>query len=218
MASLVKAHVLPHPVLDFGAGSGWVSEFCARMGIQVVAFDIHGNLEQCLKMRTQADCRIDPALMRYAHGDGHSMPFEANTFGHLLCYDTLHHMHDYPRVFGEFFRVLLPGGRGIFVEPGAHHSKSPETIAFVESQKQHDPTWIERDVILEEIERIARQAGFAEGLHIVPMPHPLALQSFSMEQWSEFRAENGTERLLFTDQLATLNYFDRVVFFVDKPE
>jgi ubiquinone/menaquinone biosynthesis C-methylase UbiE len=44
-------------------------------------------------------------------------------------------MHTYSLVFEEFFRVLSPGGRAIFVEPGARHSKSPETIAFLESQK-----------------------------------------------------------------------------------
>ena len=38
------------------------------------------------------------------------------------------------------------------VEPGARHSTSPETIAFVEAQKKHDPNWIERDVVLEEID------------------------------------------------------------------
>ena len=54
------------------------------------------------------------------------MPFESDTFGHLLCYDTLHHMHDYPKVFVEFFRVLREGGRGILSNPGhgtAHRLK-----------------------------------------------------------------------------------------------
>lgn len=146
------------------------------------------------------------------------MPFESGTFGHLLCYDTLHHMHDYPRVFSEFFRVLRKGGRGILVEPGARHSTSPETMAFVEAQKKHDPTWIERDVVLEEIDQIARSAGFKAGLSIVPMPHPLALQVYSMNEWTQFRKRDSLQRLRLTDQLASLNYWDRVIFYVDKPE
>lgn len=218
MASLMKPSVLDQPVLDFGAGTGWVSEFCARMGLQTVAFDIHGDLQACLENRAIADNRIDPSLLSYAHGDGHAMPFEPGVFGHLLCYDTLHHMHDYPKVFAEFFRVLHGGGRGIFVEPGARHSTSPETVAFVEAQKRHDPSWIERDVVLEEIDQIARAAGFTAGLFIVPMPHPLALNIYSMEGWSRFRANNALERLRLTDQLASLNYWDRVIFFVEKPE
>lgn len=218
MISLMKLSVLDQPVLDFGAGTGWVSEFCSRMGMQTVAFDIHGDLKTCLEGRVKADSRINPSLLGFTHGDGHAMPFEEDTFGHLLCYDTLHHMHDYPKVFAEFLRVLKKGGRCIFVEPGARHSTSPETVAFVEAQKKHDPSWIERDVVLEEIDQIARAAGFTSGLCIVPMPHSLALQAYSMEAWSRFRDGDSLERLRLTDQLASLNYWDRVIFYVDKPE
>ena len=218
MASLMKPLVLDQPVLDFGSGTGWVSEFVARMGLQTVAFDIHGDLKACLESRAKADNRIDPGLMSFANGDGHAMPFEPGAFGHLLCYDTLHHMHDYPRVFAEFFRVLRRGGRGIFVEPGARHSSSPETVAFLEAQKKHDPSWIERDVVLEEIDQIAMAAGFPAGLCIVPMPHPSTLLIYSMAAWSKFRDGDALERLRLTDQLASLNYWDRVIFYVDKPE
>jgi ubiquinone/menaquinone biosynthesis C-methylase UbiE len=110
MISLMKLSVLDQPVLDFGAGTGWVSEFCSRMGMQTVAFDIHGDLKTCLEGRVKADSRINPSLLGFTHGDGHAMPFEEDTFGHLLCYDTLHHMHDYPKVFAEFLRVLKKGG------------------------------------------------------------------------------------------------------------
>jgi SAM-dependent methyltransferase len=218
MASLLKSPVLDRPILDFGAGTGWVSEFCTRMGFQAVAFDIHGNLQACLENRAEADCRIDRRLLSFAHGDGHDMPFEPGVFGHLLCYDTLHHMHDYPKVFSEFFRVLMERGRGIFVEPGARHSTSPETLAFVEAQKKHDPAWIERDVVLEEIDQIARDVGFKAGLSIVPMPYPTALQTYSMDEWTQFRKGESLPRLRLTNQLAELNYWDRVIFYVDKPE
>lgn len=218
MASLLKPSILDLPILDFGAGTGWVSEFAARMGLSTVAFDIHGDLQACLENRAQADSRIDERLLNFAHGDGHAMPFESNVFGHLLCYDALHHMHDYSKVFSEFFRVLHVGGRGIFVEPGARHSTSAATVAFVEAQKKHDPSWIERDVVLEEIDQIAREAGFMAGLSIVPMPHPAALQTYTMDEWKQFRDGDTLQRLRLTDQLADLNYWDRVIFTVDKTE
>ena len=220
MAALLQPNpeLMELPVIDFGAGTCWISEFCVRMGFQVVAFDIHGDLRSCMEKRAMSDMRIDSNLMSFAHGDGHAMPFENNVFGHLLCYDTLHHMNDYPKVFSEFYRVLRRGGRAIFIEPGARHSTSPETIAFVEAQKKHDPTWIERDIVLEEIDQISRNAGFKDGLSIVPMPHPLALQTYSMDEWTKFRDGDFLQRQRFTDNLAQINYWDRVIFTVDKIE
>jgi len=58
MVSLLKSTELNRPVLDFGAGSGWISELCVRMGLQTVAFDIHGDLKGCLENRARADARI----------------------------------------------------------------------------------------------------------------------------------------------------------------
>jgi SAM-dependent methyltransferase len=218
MASALKQEALELPILDFGSGTTWVSEFCARMGFKTVSFDINGELiAACLRERIESDRRIDSTLLSSQAGDGHMMPFETGTFGHVLVYDTLHHMHDYERVFSEFHRVLAPGGRAIFVEPGARHSKSPDTIAFVEFMRERDPTWIERDVVLEEIDAIARSAGFTVGLSIIPMPHPLAFQTYSMDDWRGFRSGDELQRLRFTDQLAELNYWDRVIFFVEKP-
>ena len=218
MISLVNKSVLDQPILDFGAGTGWIAEFCVRMGLQTVAFDIHENLQSCLENRIRADTRIDPMLLSYAHGDGHKMPFDSEIFGHILCYDTLHHMHDYNKVLSEFIRVLRQGGRCIFVEPGARHSRSPETIAFVDEQKKSDPNWIERDVVLEDIDDIARAVGFKYGVNIVPLPHPIALQAYSIETWFQFREGDTIQRSKFTDQLASLNYWDRVIFYLDKTE
>ena len=217
MCALMNRDLAADPVLDFGAGSGWISELCVRMGFDSVAFDIHGDLKGCLEARIHSDRRIEADRLAYAHGDGHSMPFEADVFGNLLCYDTLHHMRDYERVFAEFFRVLKPGGRAVFVEPGARHSTSRETIEFVATQKQHDPDWIERDVVLEEIDRIARAAGFAAGIQVTPLPLPLSLPVYPMQEWSRFRAGKRGPRAVLSDRLARENYLERVIFYAEKP-
>ena len=217
MVSLLNENLISRPLLDFGAGTGWVSEFFVRLGIPTVSFDIHQDLESCVSNRMNADERVDHSIWKFSQGDGHNMPFESDTFGHLCCYDTLHHMHTYPTVFEEFFRVLSPGGRAIFVEPGARHSQSKETIAFLESQKKLDPSWIERDVVLNDLDVIARSVGFIAGIKVVPTPHPLALQEYSMHEWNLFRSGDVNLREQFTDSLSKLNYDERVIFFIDKP-
>jgi SAM-dependent methyltransferase len=216
MTSLLNYELLQLPLLDFGAGTGWLSELFVRMSIPTVSFDIHNDLEGCIQNRVDADIRLDVNLWKYQQGDGHSMPFKSNSFGNLCCYDSLHHMHDYSLVFTEIYRVLAPGGRAIFIEPGARHSHSPETISFLKAQKQLDSSWIERDVILEEIDQVARLAGFHNGVQIAPIPHPNVLQEFSLESWQGFRSGDQVARLRFTDQLAQINYDERVLFYVAK--
>jgi hypothetical protein len=39
-----------------------------------------------------------------------------------------------------------------------------------------------------------------------------------MDEWAQFRGGKSLPRLRFTDQLAKLNYWDCVNFYVDKPE
>lgn len=218
MASLMKPSVLDEPVLDFGSGTGWVSEFGARMGLQTVAFDIHGDLQGCLEGRVKADSRIDPALLNFSHGDGHAMPFEPDAFGHLLCYDTLHHMHDYPKVFAEFFRVLQGGGARHLRGTGGtaqHFARNSRVCSSAEKARPK----LDRARCGARGNRPDRPRCrlFGRIVH-VPMPHPLALQTYSMETWSRFRDGDALERLRLTDQLASLNYWDRVIFYVDKPE
>jgi ubiquinone/menaquinone biosynthesis C-methylase UbiE len=215
MLSLLNPAMLTQPILDFGAGSCWITEMVARMGHRVTAFDIHTDLAGCIAGRVGTDRRVDSSLITHATGDGHAMPFAEGSFGHTLCYDTLHHMHDYARVFLEFARVLRPGGRAVFVEPGAKHSTSPETIEFMKL-KSHDPTWIERDVVLEEINDCATKAGF-HPMALIPKQHPVAPIVFSLRDWLKFRRGGLLLRHLFSRRLSQINYDQPVVFYLDKP-
>jgi 2-polyprenyl-3-methyl-5-hydroxy-6-metoxy-1,4-benzoquinol methylase len=88
MISLLNPEMLSRPILDFGAGSCWITESIAKMGYEVTAFDIHTDLAGCIEGRVNADARIDPSLINYKTGDGHAMPFASDSFGHVLCYDT----------------------------------------------------------------------------------------------------------------------------------
>lgn len=215
MAACLNLRLIHSPILDFGAGSGWITELLARMGHRVVAFDIHGDLEGCLQHRIDADLRVRPELISFQHGDGHAMPFSDCSFGHIFCYDTLHHMHDYFRVFTEFRRVLEPGGRIIFVEPGARHSSSPETIEFLRQQKAHDQTWIERDVVPEEIDKIAHDVGLT-GLTLLPMPHPDSPISFTLSEWQSYRSGRGRYQKYLAERMSDINYNERLIFYCDR--
>lgn len=214
MLSCMKSNAQQYPVLDFAAGGGWISEFLARAEFHVMAFDIDPGLTATIKDRIAFDLRINSRLIRTSTGDGHAMPFADDSFGHILCFDSLHHMHDYPKVFRELHRILRPGGRAVFVEPGARHSSSPETVAYLKTMS-HDPTWIERDIVLEEIHVYATAAGF-DGLTIVPLQHPSDLMKFKLDAWLEYRKGHADLRHAVAERLSNTNYNERVVFYCDK--
>ncbi len=215
MLSCFRADLPNRRVLDFCTGTGWISEWLNRLGYEVSAIDINGDAGNCLRLRAELDGRVDPTNIVFHRADGHALPFEGGVFGHVCSFDSLHHMHDYPKSISELARVLAPGGRAVFVEPGARHSRSPETRAFIEQYKKDDPTWIERDVVLEEIATIARTCGFAD-LYIRPMLLPTMIE-YPLSMWQQFR--QGHERLQqdYLDVFRRFSYDDHLVFFLQKP-
>ncbi len=201
-------------VLDFGAGTGWISEFLARLGYEVYALDIDKGMPASIHARASADRRLASTSITPVTGSGMNLPFPNGFFSHVCCFDTLHHMHDYPQTFREMSRVLEAGGRAVFIEPGARHSRSPETIEFIRTYKQDDPTWIERDVVLDEITQISRKSGFST-LVVLPTLLP-GLKSYTSAQWSDFRQGNPALVRDYINLLADFNYNDHLSFYCEK--
>ena len=83
------------------------------------------------KLRFSLDPRLNGELLHSIIGDGGALSFKDQSFGNSICFDALHHMKDYPKTLEEMYRILVPGGRAIFIEPGAKHSTSEETRTFL---------------------------------------------------------------------------------------
>lgn len=49
--------------------------------------------------------------------DGRTLPFEPNTFDHLLCSEVMEHVFEPDAILKELNRVLKPGARGLFSVP-----------------------------------------------------------------------------------------------------
>lgn len=201
-------------ILDFGTGTAWIAEWLNRMGYEVTAFDNNKDLTRIGRMRVACDKRVNQNLIHFRIGDGHQMPFSSEVFGHICCFDSLHHMNNYPQVLSEFYRILIQGGRAIFVEPGAAHSTSKQTINFIEKYKKGDPTWIERDVVLEEIYEISQGCGFSQ-MKIRPSIFP-NLCEYDFYTWRKFLKGNPILENEYLNLLKSFNYQSRVVFYLDK--
>jgi ubiquinone/menaquinone biosynthesis C-methylase UbiE len=215
MVSCMHSGLANRNVLDMGSGTGWLSEWLNRMGLNVISVDLASDMGTLLHLRSQADARLSPDRMSYVRADCHNLPFRDAFLAHAFCFDSLHHMVDYRSVFRELHRVLIPGGRAIFAEPGARHSKSEETINFLKIKQVVDPTWIEKDVVLEEIYEISSSTGFSS-LYIKPFLLP-DIYKYTYSEWQQFRMhELESLRMHYMNVLEYLNYHDHLVFYVEK--
>ena len=92
--------------LDVGCGGGILAEEFAAMGFHVTGID---PSEQSLNTARQ-HARSMGLSLQYQQGTGESIPFADNIYPVVYCCDVLEHVRDLPKVIGEIYRVMKPGG------------------------------------------------------------------------------------------------------------
>lgn len=157
-------------VLEFAAGSCWLSRILVQLGCTVascdasaVALDIGKALFR--KYPPIASHYVEPEFCVF---DGEHLAFADGTFDRIVVNDAFHHIPNVSTVLGEFFRVLKPDGLVAMSEPGRFHSQTE--ASQYEMQTYHV---IENDFVLEDVWKMAKDAGFKD-IKICPVlrePH-----------------------------------------------
>jgi ubiquinone/menaquinone biosynthesis C-methylase UbiE len=98
--------------LEVGAGTGYFSLNLLRAGIvgEATCTDISPGMVRALN----ANATRLGLTVRSARADAESLPFADSSFDLVLGHAVLHHLPDLHRAFGEFHRVLEPGGYVVF--------------------------------------------------------------------------------------------------------
>jgi SAM-dependent methyltransferase len=151
-------------VLDFAAGTCWASECLLRLGLRPVAVDLSIEMMRRGRQRLSADERLvfrDEA--RFVVARGQQLPFADETFDGVLCMNALHHMPSYVEALREIYRILKPGGRAVFSEPGTGHSDEA-----LSRYRMREEQVMEKSVPLPLIRHLAEKAGFSR-MRIVPL-------------------------------------------------
>ncbi|GIF72365.1 class I SAM-dependent methyltransferase [Asanoa siamensis] len=89
--------------VDAACGTGRHSERLTALGHRVIGVDSSPD------MLARARTRVPAA--EFTHGDLHALPLDDDSADLVLCTLALTHVADLKPVFGEFARVLRPGGR-----------------------------------------------------------------------------------------------------------
>ena len=151
-------------VLDFAAGTCWASELLCRLGVRTVSVDLSVEMMRRGRTRLAADSRlIFREQAAFVTARGQSLPFVDGTFEGVLCMNALHHLPSYAAALREIHRVLKPGGRAVFSEPGTEHAVQP-----LSRFRMREDGVIEKSVSLSLVRRLAMEAGFSR-MRMVPL-------------------------------------------------
>ena len=199
-------------VLDFAAGSCYVSELLNRLGYLTVAFDLDPKILALGRERLTLDSRCDPDRTRFVVGEGTCLPFPDESFDGIICMNALHHMPDYRATLAEMWRVLRPGGRAVFSEPGAEHSKHPESVSMMREYGV-----LERDVVLSEISQLAKAVGFRRMI-LKPYGSPEHVE-LNYEEFTAFKEGRKVSSPYLTSQ-EIAEFIERFhpLFYLEKGE
>ena len=122
-------------ILDVGCGSGWLSEYFARLGYIVKGIDISPDLIQMSEERVArvpygADHET-PLRCSFAVHDAEAAPLPEK-FDAILCYDSLHHFEDERAVVNNLAAMLDVGGLLFILEGERPAAGSPSEAELVE--------------------------------------------------------------------------------------
>lgn len=92
------------PVIDVGCGAGRMTGLLSALGVDISGIDVSAGIIEVAR-RTYPELRFDVA-------DLSNLPYTDMQVGGVFAWYSIIHSrpNDLPRVFAEFFRVLLPGG------------------------------------------------------------------------------------------------------------
>jgi len=145
-------------VLEFGAGTGWLSRFLTQMGCDVVLLDVSATALAIAREHYRRQPVIgDRPAPRFLEFDGRRIDLPDGSVDRIVCFDAFHHAPNPHEVIAEFARVLRPGGLAGFVEPGPRHAEAPRS-----QFESHTYGVVERDVDVHGLWRAARACGFAD--------------------------------------------------------
>jgi SAM-dependent methyltransferase len=145
-------------VLEFGAGTGWLSRFLTQLGCRMIMLDVAPTALEIAKDLYRRQPSIgDRPEPRFLVFDGRRIDLADSSVDRILCFDSFHHAPNPTDVLREFGRVLKPRGIAAFAEPGPRHSTTPQS-----QYEMRTYGVVEADIDIHAIWDAAKRLGFVD--------------------------------------------------------
>ncbi|MBI2113111.1 MAG: class I SAM-dependent methyltransferase [Candidatus Wildermuthbacteria bacterium] len=98
-------------VLDLGGGCGQIASYMAQKVKEVVLAD---GAEQALVVAKKNLSYLSNVTYQLVDITALPLPFENNSFDHVVCYSVVHYLRDYEefeRLVSDMLRIVKPGGK-----------------------------------------------------------------------------------------------------------
>jgi len=159
--------------LDLGAGSCWVSEWLQRLNIETVSVDLSESLLRIGRSRLREDSAVVCA-------DLEVLPLADASCDLAVCLNALHHVPNRQRALESIRRVLRPGGRVLFSEPGEGHAEAEASRTAVDAFGVQ-----EEDVPPAELLTGCERAGFTD-VRLVPIAQVIPHYTVDAREWTRW--------------------------------
>ncbi len=156
-------------VVEFGAGSCWVSHFLNRFGCKTIAVDVSQTAldlgREAFRRDALTNWTVDPEFVAY---DGHRIPLPDASCDKVIVFDAFHHVPNQREILTELCRILRPDGMVAMCEPGTGHADTEASRREVERYGV-----LENELVAEDVGALAVDCGFAAAHLIVASPRAL---------------------------------------------
>lgn len=210
--SVILRILEPRPdqvVVDFGCGTGWLSQAMGMMGCTAVGLDISEAALGIARKAVAEHPYLSTRPITFLQiGDG-AIPMADESADRLVCFDSFHHVADQAAWLKEFYRVLKPGGRVAFHEPGPHHS---ECEGAQYEMRQYGV--IENNIVVETIRDTAYGLGFTDMKLAFFLDVPVMT---SLEEHNRYMAEAPVDEMARLGMTVVAAGAARRIFVMSKP-
>jgi ubiquinone/menaquinone biosynthesis C-methylase UbiE len=172
--------------LEIGAGTGYFSLNLVREGVvgNAVCTDISPGMLRTL----QANARRLGVPVQTVRADAERLPLPDQSFDLVFGHAVLHHLPNLERAFGEFHRVLRPGGVLVFAgEP----SRRGDRLASYPKRAAHRVAPLWRGLMRADPASHANGGPPAESDHA--LEHVVDVHAFTPDELERFALDAGFE-------------------------